>query len=244
MPSSRRAQRRRAVRRRRAVALLVIGAAVALGVLASAGGGAPPRPVPPRTAAVTHTTTSTTSKATSAARTPSAGSLPQTDARPAGTSAALMAALWSGVVHDSTRLALPAFFPEQAYVQLKSIGDARGDWTGRLVHDYTLDIGAAHALLGRHWARARLVAVNAVSSYAHWINPGVCDNTLGYWEMPNARVVYRVDGVVRSFGIASLISWRGVWYVVHFGAILRSFDAGATDAPATGAGVSPYSGTC
>ncbi len=62
--------------------------------------------------------------------------------------------------------------------------------------------------------------------------------------MPNARVVYREAGVVRSFGIASMISWRGVWYVVHFGAILRSVDAGETDAPAPGAGASLYSGTC
>ena len=49
--------------------------------------------------------------------------------------------------------------------------------------------------------------------------------------MPNARVVYREDGQIRSFGIASMISWRGVWYVVHLGAILRSSDAGAVDEP-------------
>jgi hypothetical protein len=155
-----------------------------------------------------------------------------------------MSALWQGVVHNSAQLALPAFFPEGAYVQLKSIGGPQADWTDRLVHDYTLDIGAAHALLGRDAANARLISVNAVASYAHWIVPGVCDNSLGYWEMPNARVVYREDGVVRSFGIASMISWRGVWYVVHFGAILRSADAGETDAPASGAGASLYSGTC
>ena len=242
--AQRRRARRRAVRRRRAIALLVIAALVALGVMASTGGGTPAaRPPTSHTTLATHTHTTTTTSTTTA-QTVSPGSLPQTDARPAGTSAALMAALWQGVVHDSTTLALPAFFPEGAYVQLKSIGSPQADWTDRLVRDYTLDIGAAHALLGRDAAHARLLAVNAVSSYAHWINPGVCDNSLGYWEMPNARVVYREAGVVRSFGIASMISWRGVWYVVHFGAILRSVDAGETDAPAPGAGASLYSGTC
>jgi hypothetical protein len=62
--------------------------------------------------------------------------------------------------------------------------------------------------------------------------------------VPNARVVYRTDGAVHSFGIASLISWRGVWYVVHLGAILREADAGVVDEPAEGAGESAYSGTC
>jgi hypothetical protein len=155
-----------------------------------------------------------------------------------------MASLWSGVVRDSLAAAMPAFFPEGAYLQLKSISDASSDWTSRLVHDYGLDITAAHGLLGRDAARAHLVAVEIVASYGHWIQPGVCDNRLGYYEMPNARVVYRQDGQTRSFGIASMISWRGVWYVVHFGAILRATDSGMVDDPALGRGVSAYSGTC
>jgi hypothetical protein len=62
--------------------------------------------------------------------------------------------------------------------------------------------------------------------------------------MPNARVVYRENGQVRSFGIASMISWRGVWYVVHFGAILRASASGMVDDPALGRGSVAYSGTC
>jgi hypothetical protein len=155
-----------------------------------------------------------------------------------------MASLWSGVVHDSLPQALPAFFPKEAYVRLKAIGSASSDWTERLVHDYRLDIGAAHALLGQNAARAQLVAVNAPSSYGHWIQPGVCDNSIGYYEMPNARVVYREEGQIHSFGIASMISWRGVWYVVHLGAILRSTDAGTVDEASSGPGTAAYSGTC
>jgi hypothetical protein len=112
------------------------------------------------------------------------------------------------------------------------------------VYDYELDIGAAHALLGSHAASAELVGVNVPGSYAHWVPTGVCENSVGYYEVPNARVVYREAGHVSSFGIASMISWRGVWYVIHLGAILRSSIAGEVDDPQAGPGQSAYSGTC
>ena len=93
---------------------------------------------------------------------PSPGSLPQTHAFPSADSPrfkSLMGSLWAGIVHDSVEQALPAFFPKQAYLQLKAIAGAGADWTDRLVHDYSLDIAAAHALLGRDPQRARLVRV-------------------------------------------------------------------------------------
>jgi len=257
--------RRRVVRRRRTLALLVLVAAVAV-PMAAFGGSAPPRPPVPRTGAkaaastlapasaggasgtaTTATRTASTRTTVARATTPSPGTLPQTQAYPSGTSAqfrSLMAALWDGVVHDSLSRALPAFFPQPAYVQLKAIGDPAADWQDRLVHDFTLDLAAAHDLLGSGAPTAHLMVVDVVSSYGHWIPPGVCYNSIGYYEMPNARVVYREDGQVRSFGIASMISWRGVWYVVHFGAILRATDTGQVDDASAGPGVSAYSGTC
>ena len=72
----------------------------------------------------------------------------------------------------------------------------------------------------------------------------MCYNDIGYWEVPNARVVYRQGGRVRSFGIASMISWRGEWYVVHLGVVLRSGSEGVVDEAAAGPGTSAYSGTC
>jgi len=177
----------------------------------------------------------------------SPGTLPQTHAYPSGTSPrfrALMRALWRGVVDDSLTPAVEAFFPQSAYVQLKAIPSAGADWTGRLLHDFRLDVEAAHALLGADAHAAELLRVNVPSGYGHWIEPGTCYNAIGYYEAPNARVVFREHGRVRSFGIASLISWRGVWYVVHLGAILRSTDTGTVDEPADGPGISAYSGTC
>jgi hypothetical protein len=178
---------------------------------------------------------------------PSPGSLPQTDQLPSASTAgfhAEMAALWNGVRNNSVSAAMPAFFPEGAYTQLKQIGNASGDYTGRLLVDYRLDLSAAHALLGADPGSARLLAVAVPASYAHWVGPGACYNGVGYYEVPNARVVYRENGEVRSFGIASMISWRGVWYVVHLGAILRSGAVGVVDDPSSGTGQSVPSSTC
>jgi len=252
--SNRRARRERArrdvIRRRRRAAgltLTLIVFATALSISALLGGSSSHRS---RLIGVPRTGAAQASSRRPAARIaagPSPGSLPQTDVYPSGASArfkSLMASLWAGIVHDSPTLALVAFFPKDAYLQLKAIGGAGSDWTNRLVHDYGLDIAAAHALLGRDAASARLIRVSVPSSFGHWIDPGVCYNSIGYYEMPNARMVYQAGGRIRSFGIASMISWRGVWYVVHLGAILRSSESGVVDEPAQGPGTSAYSGTC
>jgi hypothetical protein len=175
---------------------------------------------------------------------PGAGALPQTRALPSTDSAAFRAAmqdLWLAVTTGTPSLALPAFFPVAAYQQVKAIYDPAADWHGRLWYDFTLDVGAAHRLVG---ADARLVRVIVPASDAAWVSPGVCANRFGYWHVAGARVVYREHGQERSFGIASLISWRGVWYVVHFGAVLRSVVAGIVDQPAAGPGVPGPPGGC
>lgn len=155
-----------------------------------------------------------------------------------------MQALWDGIHTGSMRPALPAFFPEAAYRQVKAISDASADYTNRLLGGYGLDIGAAHALLGAHAQSAQLLRVEVPRAYAHWVDPGTCYNRVGYYEVPNSRIVYSEDGKVRSFGIASLISWRGVWYVVHLGAVIRSGAGGVVDDPSTGPGQSLASNTC
>lgn len=175
------------------------------------------------------------------------GHLPQTEAKPSATTRRFrdqMNALWEAVVHDDGELGRPAFFPRSAYEQLKAIPAAGSDWENRLFADFKLDVGAAHELIAGDPAGADLREVHVEEGYAHWVPPGVCANSIGYYEVPNARVVYEYQGGEHSFGIASMISWRGVWYVVHFGAVLRETSAGVVDEAATGPGTSAYSGTC
>jgi hypothetical protein len=174
---------------------------------------------------------------------PGAGTLPQTNAFPSTHSTAFryaMADLWLAVTTGNARFGLPAFFPEAAYRQLKAIPYPDADWQDRLRYDYALDIGAAHDLLARG---ARLVQVIVPVSEAVWVYPGACYNTIGYWHVSGARVVYQEHGQERSFGIASLISWRGVWYVVHLGAVVRPA-VGMVDDPADGPGIPGPPGGC
>jgi hypothetical protein len=155
-----------------------------------------------------------------------------------------MAALWRAIRDGRVRPGLPALSPELAYVQVKTIGDPESDYGDRLIVDYALDIGAAHALLGTRGRSARMIGVDVPQGYARWVPPGACYNRVGYYEVPNSRLVYRIDGDVRSLGIASMISWRGVWYVVHLGAVVRATAAGVVDDPHEGVGEPVPSSTC
>jgi hypothetical protein len=197
--------------------------------------------------AASQTTTSVSTALHRHRHVPDPGSLPQTRQLPSTHTrafAAEMAALWAGVRAGDVKSALPAFFPERAYAQVKAIADPSADYASRLVHEYRLDLEAAHALVGAHAEGAKLVAVDVPTAYAHWVDPGACFNGIGYYEVPNSRVVYRSRGQVRSFGIASMISWRGVWYVVHLGAVTRPADQGVVDDPSAGPGTPAASSTC
>jgi hypothetical protein len=127
-----------------------------------------------------------------------------------------MAALWRGITRDDPAAAMPAFFPRSAYLQIKAVPDSGSDYRDRLLRNFRVDVEAAHALLGPGASTARLLAVRVPREWA-WIVPGYCANRVGYWHAPGSRLVYREHGRTRSFGIFSLISWRGQWYVVHLG---------------------------
>jgi hypothetical protein len=173
-----------------------------------------------------------------------AGALPQTDARPKTTGTAFGNAvhdIWLAVTTGNPDYARPAFFPEKAYEQVKAIADPQSDWQNRLWTDFTLDLTAVHKLIGKN---PKLIKVVTPTQYAQWIPAGGCYNSIGYWHLPGSRLVYREGGVTRSFGIASFISWRGDWYVVHLGALVRGGAYGIVDDPETGPGLAGPAGGC
>ncbi len=226
---------------------LAVGAVVVVWVLTAALGGGSSTVASTTTTAPAVRTTTTTSTVPVTTTTSAAGALPQTGAYPSGSSAqfqASMADLFGAVAHGTPQTAAGAFFPQAAYVQLKSIGGASSDYQDRLLAEYDQDLAAATAGLGADATSATLVSVQVPMQYAHWVPPGECENSVGYFEVANSRVVYSLGGVTRSFGIASLISWRGEWYVVHLGAILRPGSGGFVLDPRTGAGTSAPSTTC
>jgi len=159
---------------------------------------------------------------------------------------ATLAPLWSAITSGSPATGMSVFFPRPAYLQMKTgvLPDPGADYTGRLVAFYGLDIAAYHQALGAGAASAALVSVDASPSDAAWIAVGSCENRTGYWHLPGVRLVYEEGGAVQSFAVASLISWRGVWYVVHLGPNPRPADVGTVDQPAQGAGTPGPAGGC
>ena len=163
----------------------------------------------------------------SAARTPGPGSLPQTTARPSGSDpqfAQRMRALWAAIVAGDTA-ARSSFLPLGAYLQVKAISNPAADYRNRLVALYDLDVRALHLRVG---SGATLLGVDVPDRSATWVTPGQEYNKGSYWRVYGTRVRYRtVAGKEGSFGIFSLISWRGQWYVVHLGPINRTPGTGA-----------------
>ncbi|HSP37006.1 MAG TPA: hypothetical protein VLR26_04565 [Frankiaceae bacterium] len=166
---------------------------------------------------------------------PDAGALPQTRARPRADSE-----LFSRVTKyfDAVRTGNPAeatdfFFPLSAYRQVKGVKDPAADYRDRLLRLYALDIAADHRLLGPDAAQARLLGIDIPENAARWVRPGEEYNKIGYWRVYGARLRYAVGpgGETRSYGLASLISWRGRWYVVHLGPINRSGSSGLVCSP-------------
>ena len=231
------------------------GAGVAL-VLALGGAGASCGASAPRATPTTSTTSPTTVPAVAApgtqrtaagasttapaTTTTDPGLAPQTPDRPADGAAltARLQGLWRAITDGSVSEGRALFFPQSAYLQMKTglLADPAGDFSNRLLGFYGLDIAAYHQLLGADAATARLVSVDAADADAAWIAPGQCENHIGYWHLPGVRLVYQVGPQVRSFAVDSLISWRGTWYVVHLGPNPRPQDVGTVDQPAAGPG--------
>ena len=112
----------------------------------------------------------------------------------------------------------PAFFPLQAYVQVKAISDPVHDYQTRLIANYDEDILSLHTSVAGAGGQASLESVQ-VPPAAQWILPGVEYNKGSYWRVYGTTVTYIAGGRRHTFEIHSLISWRGEWYVVHLGAI-------------------------
>ncbi len=200
-------------------AVVVAGSAVAGAVLFTRPGSRLTAASSVRAAATTTTTSTTLAPTTTTTVDP--GTLPQTMDKPTTADPQFQAgltALWQAIVTDNPTGAMPFFFPLSAYMQVKSISNPASDWQNRLVAAYQSDIHSLHASLGSSAATAQLTGVD-VPDAAEWIQPGVEYNKGSYWRVEGSQVHYSVGGQASSFHLASMISWRGHWYVVHLARI-------------------------
>jgi len=225
---------------------VVLGALLVGAFLTGCSSGQAPARSGPATSTSSTTTTTTIPPTTTTTTDP--GLLPQTATEPPidASLGTTLAPLWTAIVSGSADPALSVFFPQTAYLQMKTgvLPYPASDYADRLIAFYRLDIAAYHEALGADAAAAKLLSVSASAADAAYIPPGACENRIGYWHLPGARFVYQVGGSVQSFAVASLISWRGVWYVVHLGPNPRSQNIGTVDQPAAGPGVDGPPGGC
>jgi hypothetical protein len=175
------------------------------------------------------------------------GSLPQTRVEPsfAAPLTRQMQTLVRAIALDSPALGATVFFPRAAYLQMKTgtIPDPSSDYAQRLVAFFDLDLAAYHERLFTG-PRSTLLRVSTNPALAAWISPGACENRIGYWYAPRVRLVMHRAGTVVSVAVASLISWRGVWYVVHLGPNPRPLNVGTVDDFRRGPGTPGPGGGC
>ena len=216
--------------RARPVGRAAIGLAVAAALTAAACGSSDPATdagASSTTAAAGATETTTTLPTTTlpptTTTTVDVGTLEQTDEEPTESGPeweANVDLLWEAIVTDDPEKALPFFFPEGAYLQVKRMteAEATADYANRLIAYYEQDIHTLHQQLGANAEDAELVELS-VPPTAQWIQPGVEYNKGSYWRVLDSKLVYSVGGVEKSFPVVSMISWRGQWYIVHLSSI-------------------------
>ncbi|GEM_PF-1610303 len=124
--------------------------------------------------------------------------------------------LFDAIVVDDVELAMPFFFPKEAYEQVKDIPKPAGDWQRRLKGSFTRDIHAYHRSLGKYRAQTRFLELRVADSLARWVDRGEEVNKLGYYRVLRSVLVYLdKNGRKRELGVLTMISWRGEWYIVH-----------------------------
>ena len=153
--------------------------------------------------------------------------------------------VWDAIASNSLDRAVAHFFPGSAYVQMKQgvLPNPSGDFATRLLAFYKLDFVTYHQLLAKGGS-SKFIGIRVNPLQVARIQPGVCENKIGYWHLGPVRIVYEQAGVVKSFAIASLISWNGVWKIIHLGPNPRSHNVGTVDSPQKGAGNPGPGGGC
>ena len=218
--------------------LLVATTVVAVGC-GTSGAAALPAGTSPTVSAAVQAPPAVPPTRTAAHRVVDPGTLPQTGAKP-GVGAVFerhMRVLWSAITRGAPAVARPVFFPESAYRQVKAIWNPNGDFSTRIWANFVRDIAAYHRYLGRHAAAARLTGVIPAPAAATWVPRGVCENGVGYWQLPGTRLVYDIGSTRHSVGVYSMISWRGVWYPIPLGDNTPPASPGTVDDPQTGTGI-------
>ena len=146
------------------------------------------------------------------------GKLPQTEDKPQTSGKgfeARVSSLWDAILHDDPERAMGSYFPLSAYEQVKDIPNPPADYRARLIAAYKRDIHFFHKWLGPSADTAKFVRVEVADRSARWVPLHQELNKISYWRVFGTRLFFNDEGKERYIEVATMISWRGEWYVVH-----------------------------
>lgn len=150
--------------------------------------------------------------------------LPQTEQQPLTSSSSFqrrMRRVAQAILTGEVKKARSSFFPLLAYAQVKGVKNPEHDYRTRLLAHFERDLEKYHRDLGEQAAHATFLGITVPTARAEWMKRGSEGNRLGYFRVRHSKLRFRLaNGEERAFDLASLISWRGEWYVVH----LAGFD--------------------
>lgn len=148
--------------------------------------------------------------------------LPQTEARPSAASPSLeyrLQLLVRAIAENNPDLALPSFFPMEAYKQVKAIAKPEQDWQRRLIAAFQRNVRQYHRQLGPQASGIRFARIEIPESKVKWMKPGSEGNRVGYFRVVRSKlIITTAEGGETPLEVTSMISWRGEWYVVHLDA--------------------------
>jgi hypothetical protein len=121
-------------------------------------------------------------------------------------------ALFDAVVHDAPERAADAFFPRDAFLQVKAMQNP-GRYFDKLRARFDQDIHALHRGLG-DLSQARFERFE-LARRGGWVAAGEEGNKLPYWASRHSFLYYRVGDELKRFEVRVAITWQERWYVIH-----------------------------
>ncbi len=128
------------------------------------------------------------------------------------------ATLVQAIEKNDPELALPLFFPKEAFLELKGIAKPE-EYYQQLVGWFKDDIAREHE---------RLVVQDPLKLVS--VKPGPCSwkkknseaNNIPYWSCSKTKLTLQVGSKTETLEVKTRINWGKDWYITHLGPIPKA----------------------
>ncbi len=120
--------------------------------------------------------------------------------------------LFEAILRDEPDLAMPLFYPRDAYVANKDVKDPGAAWD-KLQKHYKIAIHGYHKKLGKKGAEAEFESLELNPKTQIYVAPKKEANKAGYNKVTKSKLHYKVGGKSRTFDVTTMIDNDSKWYV-------------------------------